>query len=79
MDESFSEAATKPYVLLLLSGVVLVILFVYYRICYAPYQVFKEMGVEGPNPRLFIGNIMEYKKMVGSCNIVIIAWLLCIS
>jgi len=31
MDESFSEAATKPYVLLLLSGVVLVILFVYYR------------------------------------------------
>lgn len=33
------------------------------RVVYAPYQVFKVMGVEGPQPQPIWGNTLLYKRL----------------
>jgi hypothetical protein len=34
------------------------------RLCYAPYQLFKKCGIQGPPPAVFVGNYNEIKKKV---------------
>ena len=35
-----------------------------HRLCYAPYQLFKSVGIKGPKPTPFLGNYNDLKNMV---------------
>jgi cytochrome P450 len=49
----------------LLLVVVLVVVYIYYS-CYVPHQYFKRMGVPGPDPTMFDGNV-KYICSKGAC------------
>eukprot|EP00731_Ephydatia_muelleri_P012083 Em0006g977a len=51
--------STLNFWLVLLLLVILGLGLLYYRFGYAPYQVFKKMGIPGPRPRIFWGNAQE--------------------